>query len=85
MWIGIDIDGVLTDMGQYVLDYGSRFFYNNYKKEIINIDKFEVYDVFNCPRKLHDEFWNKYFIEYVKTESPRKFADEVINKLHNTM
>ena len=30
MKIGIDIDGVLTDIEQWQLDYGSKFYYENY-------------------------------------------------------
>lgn len=36
MRIGIDIDGVLTNIEQWQLDYGSKFYYNHYKKEIVN-------------------------------------------------
>ena len=36
MKIGIDIDGVLTDIEQWQLDYGSKFYYENYGLEIKN-------------------------------------------------
>ena len=33
MRIGIDIDGVLTDVERWQLDYGSKFYYERYKKK----------------------------------------------------
>ena len=35
MRIGIDIDGVLTDIEQWQLDYGSKFFFETYGKDKI--------------------------------------------------
>ena len=32
MRIGIDIDGVLTDIEQWLLDYGSEFIFDKYHK-----------------------------------------------------
>lgn len=37
MNIGIDIDGVLTDITRYILDYGSKYFYEKYKKIDIKV------------------------------------------------
>lgn len=34
MRIGIDIDGVLTDIEQWQLDYGSEFIFENIIKEL---------------------------------------------------
>lgn len=41
MRIGIDIDGVLTDIKQWQLDYGNKFYYEKYNKEIIDSDGYE--------------------------------------------
>ena len=46
MRIGIDIDGVLTDIEQWQLDYGSRFYYENYNKPIINHKGYDTYEIF---------------------------------------
>lgn len=81
MRIGIDIDGVLTDIEQWQLDYGSKFYYNNYKKEIVNHKGYETYDIFESTQKCDDEFWKKYFIYYSIYVEPRIFAAEVIKKL----
>ena len=39
MRIGIDIDGVLTDIEQWQLDYSTKFYYENYKKDFMKIIK----------------------------------------------
>ena len=42
MKIGIDIDGVLTDIEKWQLDYGSKFYYENYNKGIVNYKGYET-------------------------------------------
>ena len=81
MKIGIDIDGVLTDIEQWQLDYGSKFYYENYGLEIKNYKGYETNEIFDVDIKLDDEFWNKYFREYSINVEARKFANEVIDKL----
>ena len=60
MKIGIDIDGVLTDIEQWQLDYGSKFFYEKYGLKIKNYKGYETNEIFDVDIKLDDEFWNKY-------------------------
>lgn len=82
MRIGIDIDGVLTNLEQFQLDYGSKFSYEIGKKEIINVDGYEIKDIFDVSNEEYDIFWDRYFLDYVINEPPRRFADEITNKLH---
>ena len=81
MRIGIDIDGVLTDIEKWQLDYGSKFYYENYNKEIVNPKGYETNDIFNSTVECDDLFWDKYFKEYSINVEARKFASEVISKL----
>mgnify|MGYP001106236423 CR=1 FL=1 len=81
MKIGIDIDGVLTDIEQWQLDYGSKFYYENYVLGIKKYKGYETNEIFDVDIKLDDEFWNKYFREYSINVEARKFANEVIDKL----
>ena len=62
--IDIDIDGVLTDIEKWQLDYGSKFYYENYNKEIVNPKGYETNDIFNSTVECDDLFWDKYFKEY---------------------
>ena len=81
MKIGIDIDGVLTDIEQWQLDYGSKFFYEKYGLGIKNYKGYETNEIFDVDIKLDDEFWSKYFRDYLINVEARKFANEVIDKL----
>ena len=83
MRIGIDIDGVLTDIEQWQLDYGSRFYYENYNKPIINHKGYDKYEIFDAEIKYDDKFWFKYFKDYSINVPIRNFASEVIEKLKN--
>lgn len=77
MRIGIDIDGVLTDIEQWQIDYGSKYF----NKEVVNHDGYEISEIFGVSAELDGAFWEEYLYEYVTQEPSRKFASEVIKKL----
>lgn len=81
MNIGIDIDGVLTNIEEWQLDYGSKYFYENGKKEIVNPQGYEIYEIFNTSESLDDAFWTEYLEEYARNCKPRRFASEIIKKL----
>lgn len=81
MRIGIDIDGVLTDIEQWQLDYSTKFYYEKYKKEIINDAGYDTKDIFNCEKAIDEEFWNEHFRDYSLNIAARKFSGEVIKKL----
>lgn len=83
MRIGIDIDGVLTDIEKWQLDYGSKFYYENYNKRIVNHIGYDTNEIFDSSKDCDDLFWNKYFKEYSINIEIRNFADEVISKLKN--
>ncbi len=74
MKIGVDIDGLLTDIEQWQLDYASKFYYERYKKEIINYTEYETCDIFKVSRECDDEFWKEYFLDYSLNVNVRKFA-----------
>ena len=80
MRIGIDIDGTLTDIEKFQLDFGSKFF-SEYNKFIVNPNGYESAEVFNVDDKLDNKFWDKYYFDYLKNEPIRKFANEIIKKL----
>ena len=79
MRIGIDIDGVLTDIEKFQLEYGSKYFYKR-NKTIVNYKGYETTDVFGVSLTEDDEFWNNAIKEYIK-EPARNYASEVIQKL----
>lgn len=80
MRIGIDVDGVLTNIEQFQLKYGKEYF-----KDCKNIDesKFEIEDIFHCTKEESQRFWTKYIWKYCLQEPMVKDMAEVIKLLHN--
>lgn len=81
MRIGIDIDGVLTDIERFQIDYGSKFYYENYNKRVTHNDGYETFEIFNTNENADDKFWLKYFLLYELKIKTRDFSREVIKKL----
>ena len=80
MRVGIDIDGVLTDVESYQLDFGSKFYLYKYNKTVINYKGYDTTSIFDATVKQDNEFWFENIREYVK-EPARKYSGEVIQKL----
>lgn len=81
MRIGIDIDGVLTDMEQFILDYGTKFCSDNKKGKLVNSKTYYEVNMFSWNESIRDEFWKEYLELYAKAEKVRPFSAEVISKL----
>ncbi len=85
MRIGIDMDGVLTDLTRFVTDYGIKFCYENHIKYEIHPKEYNEASALGVSEENANKFWNRY-LPYYATEYPaREFASEVIKKLkeHN--
>lgn len=81
MNIGIDIDGVLTDIEKFQLDYGSKLCFELLGKTIKDSNGYDIAQIFDVSQDSDEEFWNKYLWEYATKEKARKFADEITKKL----
>ena len=81
MKIGIDIDGVLTDLHTFHLDYGIKYAYENNLGEIKDPYGYKISDVINLENVVHRDFWNKYAKSYTKKKYTREFAPEILQKL----
>ncbi len=81
MNIGIDIDGVLTDLERMIIDFGTKMCIE--ENIPININLGEYYEVpkFGWTEEQAIKFWNKYLVKYVTESNPRAFAPEIIEKL----
>ncbi len=81
MRIGIDIDGVLTDLDRFHFDYFSKYCVeNNIDYEIKGSD-YNISKTFGLDRKEELDFWDEYLDLYATKEKARAFASEVIKKL----
>lgn len=77
MKIGIDCDGVLTDLASYMYSYGEKYF----KYKPVNPEGCTITDIFACTEKDELRFGMKYFFYYCKNWPPRENAVDVISKL----
>lgn len=81
MNIGIDIDGVLTDLERMEIDYATKMSIEENWPIIINLTEYDETKTFNWTEEQAEKFWNKYLVEYVSESRPRMFATEIIEKL----
>lgn len=77
MRIGIDIDGVLTNVEEFEFDYASKYFYETEKLDSV---KKSLSENFSIEQNDDDAFWAKAIYDYINIK-PRNFADEIIHKL----
>lgn len=77
MRIGIDIDGVITNVLEFEIDYASKYFYQQGNLNIIKSKLDFSKEDFYIDKKSSNEFWSKAIYDYVKVK-PRNFASEVI-------
>lgn len=81
MNIGIDIDGVLTNLERFALDYGTKFNIEEGIKTEIHPEQYWEQEKFSWTEEQEEKFWNKYLEYYVKEQRPREFVTEIIKKL----
>ena len=81
MKIGIDIDGVLTDVEKYAIDYISKWCVENNIEYNIREINYQFNKTFNISEKQEDDFWYKNIESYGINISIRPFASEVIKRL----
>ncbi len=79
MKIGVDIDGVLTDIDHWRLEAGSRYF-AEFGKGIVDPSGPDIKEIFGVSAEETQRFWDRYFPEYL-AEPARRYAGEVLNKL----
>lgn len=80
MKIGIDIDGTITDLHRFYIDYGSKYSYEKNLNGIINEQASEIEYILNN-QSIRSNFWNKNRHFYKQKQYTREFAPEIIRKL----
>lgn len=81
MRIGIDIDGVLTDMEQFAMDFFTKYCYENNIPIKIKPNEYYETEAFSLSSEQAEKFWNQYLAYYATEYPARIFASEIINKL----
>ena len=81
MRIGVDIDGVLTDLEGFLHDYAIDF-YKSKGIELLDPKGYDVKGMFGISKDLVYDFWFEYLPKYFSMP-PRVKAAEIIKKLQN--
>ena len=81
MNIGVDIDGVLTNLERMILDYGTKRCVDENLPIELDLSEYDLEKAFNWTAEQEERFWNIYFVQYVKQSEPRAFAQEIIKRL----
>lgn len=82
MRIGIDVDGVLTDVQDYVFETGAKYAYEHgYNMTDWKKEEYNTKDMFRWSEEIDDDFWISILDDYSKSEKPRICAPEVVRKL----
>ena len=81
MNIGIDIDGVLTDLERATIDFGTKMCIEENWPITMDLSKYWEVEAFGWTSEQADKFWNKYLVEYVTQSPARRFTKEIISKL----
>ena len=81
MNIGIDIDGVLTDLEKAIIDFGTKMSVEEKWPIKIDVSKYWEVEALEWTQEQADKFWNKYLVEYVVESKPRMISEEIIEML----
>ena len=80
MKIGVDIDGVLTDVQKWIFDVGGRYF-AKLGKSIVNFAAYSMKDVFEVSDEECKSFWDENLFDYLSFVDVRENASKVISHL----
>lgn len=81
MKIGVDIDGVLTDIERFTVDYGTKFCIENNIAIKIKVGEYDEKVTFGWTDEQVMQFWNTYLEYYATKYKTREFASDIIHKL----
>ena len=81
MRIGIDIDGCIVDLAKFVIDYGTKFCYENNIHYNLKEDEYDEAKALGISAENVIKFWNMYLPYYATKYQARSFAADVILKL----
>lgn len=77
MNVAFDIDGVLTDLEKFQIEYGRKYF----GREEKNKKGSSIRELFACSEVEEYNFWKKYLLLYAMNWPVREGAREIINKI----
>ena len=81
MNIGIDIDGVLTNIKKFIIEKGLSYCNENKTGKLINPEEYESNKIFDWDEETDLDFWIKNIYIYAENNPPILGASENIKKL----
>ena len=81
MNIGIDIDGVLTDIHDFNRRHAPQFFKRKYNREVVDENPYNIRDIFDCSEQEFLAYWKKYLFKYATLEPARDGAKNAVLRL----
>lgn len=82
MNIGIDLDGVLTNIQSFNLKYAPQFFEQKFNRVVVDESQYDIRDIFRCTEDEYLAYWKKHLFIYAIMEPARKEAKAFIDKLY---
>ena len=82
MNIGIDIDGVLTDIQGFNRRHAPPFFMKKFGRKAVDDAPYDIRHIFECPEDEYEAYWKKHLLKYAIFEPARKDARKTVRKLH---
>ena len=83
MKIGVDVDGVLTHLCEYVKKYFTMYLKENNIPFKYNKAKERFYEQFNVTKDIETDFWDEQIFHYSKNTVMMNNASKILKKLHN--
>lgn len=83
MKIGVDVDGVLTHLCEYVKKYFTMYLKENDIPYKYNKSKERFYEQFNVTKDIETDFWDERIFHYSKNTVMMNNASKFLKKLHN--
>ena len=81
MRIAIDIDGVMTNLEQFVIDHLTKYCVENHIDFNVGQFSYDHSKTFNITKDQEMAFWERHLVDYAINEKARPFTSDVINKL----
>ncbi|MBQ6494643.1 MAG: hypothetical protein IJI49_01425 [Bacilli bacterium] len=81
MRIGVDIDGVLNDIGQWHYSCGYKFCIENNIHRGFNPYKYMIEEQFFLTNEENNRFWKEYIFDLMVSIPSRPYASQVIKEL----
>lgn len=83
MNIGVDVDGVLTDLQGFHKRHAPPFFKRKFNRDAVDESLCDIRDIYRCTEDERYAYWKKYLLKYVTVEPARKGAKAFTRRLHS--